>query len=70
MNRTSVSSSNLRSVGYDQDNRILEIEFNSNSVYRYFDVPSSIHANLMNASSHGKYFHRNIKDVYRYEQVR
>jgi len=29
MDRTSVSSSNLRSVGYNQDDQILEIEFNS-----------------------------------------
>lgn len=70
MERTSVSSSNLRSVGYNQDDQILEIEFNSGGVYRYFSVPANIHADLMNASSHGKYFHRNIKDVYQYEQVR
>jgi len=70
MDRTPVSSSNLRSVGYNQDNQILEIEFNSGGVYRYFNVPANIHAGLMNASSHGKYFHSNIKDVYQYEQVR
>lgn len=70
MDRTPVSSSNLRSVGYDQDDQILEIEFNSGGVYRYFGVPSNIHADLMNASSHGKYFHSKIKDVYRFEQVR
>ncbi|WP_241430551.1 KTSC domain-containing protein [Haloferax volcanii] len=70
VDRTPVTSSNLRSVGYDQDEQILEIEFNSGGVYRYFGVPSNIYADLMNASSHGKYFHSNIKDVYEYKQVR
>ncbi|ACM58352.1 hypothetical protein HALDL1_03820 [Halobacterium sp. DL1] len=70
MDRTSVSSSNLRSVGYNQDDQILEIEFNSGGVYRYFSVPANIHTDLMNASSHGKCFHSNIKNVYQYEQVR
>ena len=69
MNRVSVSSSNLSSVGYDQTNQVLEIEFNSGGVYQYFDVPKPIHQELMNAASHGKYFHRNIKDNYSYDQV-
>jgi len=65
-----VSSSNLSSVGYDEEEHILEIEFNSGGVYRYFDVPPRVHKELMNASSHGKYFHREIKDNFRYSQIR
>lgn len=70
MDRIPVSSSNLSSVGYDEDDRILEIEFNSGGVYQYYDVPHRIHQELMNASSHGKYFHSNIKDNFRYDQIR
>lgn len=70
MDRTPVSSSNLSSVGYDEKERILEIEFNNGGVYQYYNVPSRIHSELMNASSHGKYFHRNIKEEFRYEQIR
>jgi hypothetical protein len=70
MNRTPVSSSNLSSVGYDQENQILEIEFNNGGVYQYYDVPPRVHNELMNASSHGKYFHRNIKENYRYDQIK
>lgn len=65
-----MSSSNLSSVGYDEDDRILEIEFNSGGVYQYYDVPPRIHQELMNASSHGKYFHSSIKDNFRYDQIR
>ncbi|WP_136687483.1 KTSC domain-containing protein [Halorhabdus amylolytica] len=70
MNRVPVSSSNLSSVGYDETNQVLEIEFNGGRVYQYFDVPKRIHQELMNANSHGKYFHRNIKDNYSHDQIK
>ena len=61
MNRINVISSNLKSVGYDGVNRILEIEFLDNRVYQYFNVPPSLHARLMNAESHGKFFASEIR---------
>lgn len=66
-----VSSSNLAAVGFDPDASILEILFKSGSLYRYFEVPSSVHAALMSASSRGSYFNAHIKEgPYRYERVR
>ncbi len=70
MKRVPVSSSNLSSVGYDESNQVLEIEFHGGRVYQYFDVPKRIHQELMSANSHGKYFHRNIEDKYRYNQIK
>jgi len=70
MNRVPVSSSNLSSVGYDESNQVLEIEFHGGRVYQYFDVPKRIHQELMKANSHGKYFNRNIEDKYRYDQIK
>lgn len=64
MNRTPVSSSNLRSVGYDSSQNVLEIEFHGGRVYQYTGVPESIFRGLMGAASHGKYFHRNIENRY------
>lgn len=64
MMRRPVSSSNIRSVGYDPTTRTLEIEFNSGAVYQYDGVPTTVHAGLMGASSHGSYFHQNIKGRY------
>ncbi len=69
MLRRVVSSSNLQSVGYDEEHKILEIEFNSGAVYHYFDVPLHIYQGLMNATSHGVYFALHIKNGYRYKQV-
>jgi len=69
MNREPVESSDLSSVGYDLNIKTLEIEFNSGGVYQYFDVPENVHSELMSAPSKGKYFHKFIKNVYRYQKV-
>lgn len=70
MERKPVSSSNLASVGYDEERDLLEIEFDGGRVYQYFNVPRKEYNALMNAPSHGSYFHANIKDNYRYEQIK
>ena len=49
MNRQSVDSSNLASIGYDEENEILEIEFNHGGIYQYSDVPKDEYESLMNA---------------------
>jgi len=69
MYRQKVESSNLASIGYDKENEILEIEFNHGGIYQYFDVPIEEYKALMNADSHGSYFHHNIRDVYEYEKL-
>lgn len=70
MNRTQVTSSNVRSVGYDGASKTLEIEFNNGSVYQYYNVPSSIHTGLMNAGSKGKYLWGNIRNRFRHHKVK
>ncbi|KER07065.1 Lysine--tRNA ligase protein [Marine Group I thaumarchaeote SCGC AAA799-E16] len=69
MNRISVSSSNIRSIGYDPDSETLEIEFHSGGIYQYFGVPSNVYDALMSASSHGGFFAANVKDNYRWQKI-
>jgi hypothetical protein len=71
MDRIPVSSSNLRSIGYDSNEEILEIEFHSGGIYQYFGVPLSRYEGLINASSKGSYFDGYIKKAgYRYRKIR
>ena len=68
--RTTVSSSAMRSVGYDRDARVLEIEFTGGEVYQYFKVPASVHRGLMSAESHGRYLNEYVKGAgYEYRRV-
>ncbi len=69
MNRDSVESSNLNSVGYDPKTKTLEIEFHEGGVYQYFDVPADIHQELISAPSKGKYHHKFIKNVYSFQKI-
>lgn len=62
MQMISVSSSDISSIGYEGST--LHIRFNSGGLYAYYNVPASIYNGLMSASSHGKYFHANIKGRY------
>lgn len=68
--RTPVSSSNIRSVGYDSAGAILEIEFHNGSVYQYLGVPASEFHGLLSAQSKGRYFSGRIKNRYHFERVR
>jgi len=70
MQRTSVSSSNLHSVGYDESTSVLEIAFLHGGIYQYSNVPKNIYQGLMAASSHGTYFDVNIKKAgYPYRKI-
>ena len=62
-----VSSSNLESVGYE--NGVLCIAFHGGRIYEYTGVPESVYQGLMTASSHGKYFHAYICNVYPYNRI-
>jgi hypothetical protein len=64
MHRSSVSSSNIRSVGYEPDSFTLEIEFNDGSTYQYYGVPEVEFDAFMNSSSKGRYFNAYIKGRY------
>lgn len=70
MERTSVRSSNLSSVGYDVRTATLEVAFHSGGVYQYAGVPLTTYEGLMAASSHGSYLARHIKNRFSYRRVR
>jgi hypothetical protein len=69
MDRQTVQSSNLLSIGYDANSKILEIEFRNGTIYQYFDVQEAIYLALMNATSQGKFFHQFVKDRYRFKRT-
>ena len=42
----SVESSHLKDLKYDDDTKVLEIEFNNGAKYQYFDVPKNVYREL------------------------
>lgn len=69
MNRASVRSSNIQSVGYDPEPRLLEVQFHSGGVYQYSGVPEAVYQSFMQAASKGSYFNEHIKERYPCRQV-
>lgn len=69
MRRQPVNSSNLYSVGYEPEMSVLEIEFRGGRIYQYSKVPAQVYKGLMNAGSHGRYFHQRIREVYPYRRI-
>ena len=69
MQRQSVTSSNVRSVGYDADTLVLEVEFHSGGVYAYTGVPPSVYHGLISSASVGGYLAQHIKDRYPFRKV-
>lgn len=62
-------SSNVAAIGYESSQKVLQVDFNSNSRYRYFDVPFTVFSNFLKADSVGKFLNREIKPYYQYERV-
>ncbi|KAF5039957.1 KTSC domain protein [anaerobic digester metagenome] len=64
-----VSSSNIESIGYDEQNEQVYVRFLNGSLYVYKGVPLHEFENLRDAPSLGSYLHRNYKNVYPYERI-
>lgn len=69
MVRVDVTSSELRSVGYSDEEQILEVEFHSGGMYQYFAVAAELHKRLMSAPSVGRFFNEWIRDKHLYQRI-
>lgn len=69
MERYSVASSNIASVGYDEGSQTLEVEFLNGSIYQYYNVPKNMYDQLMQAGSKGRFLNIYIKNAYPYSRV-
>jgi len=69
MERVAVVSSSIASVGYDAATMTMEVEFNRGDLYQYFDVPEHIYQGLLLSESCGRFFHTNVRDLYRFAKL-
>ncbi|KAF1716824.1 KTSC domain-containing protein [Pseudoxanthomonas yeongjuensis] len=69
MERQSVASSNISSIGYDESSQTLEVEFYSGTVYQYFNVGADLYMQLMQSSSKGQFLNIYIKNAYPFSRV-
>ena len=66
MQRHSVSSSRIASVGWEND--VLEVQFHNGAVYQYYNVSRSEYQSFMNSPSLGSELSR-LDKVHRYRRI-
>lgn len=64
-----VESTTLARAAYDEQERLLWLEFRSRALYCYFGVPATIYRELLDATSKGTYFNRNIRGRFPYKRL-
>ena len=64
MERKKVSSSQIRSVGYEPGAQTLEVEMSDGTIWQYSKVPSEVHRRLMAAPTIASYYRDNIEEDY------
>jgi hypothetical protein len=69
MERKRVNSSRLRSVGYDEKSRTLEIEMSNGQVFQYVGVYPEVHRRLMAAPNPATFFDDKIAEEYTPKRV-
>ena len=65
MERQLLGSSDLKSVGYDNVSRMLEIEFTDGAVKRYFGVPTHVYQDLLESPTFNTFFREHVEDRFR-----
>ena len=70
MERKNVSSSSIRSIGFDERNRVLEVEFSDGRINQYSGVSAEIHRRLMSAPSIVSFFRDNVEESFTAKRVK
>jgi hypothetical protein len=69
MERKRVNSSKLRSVGYDEKTRVLEVEMSTGQVYQYTGVYPEVYRRFMAAPNPTAFFDDKIAEEYSGKRV-
>ena len=69
MQRKRVNSSKVRSVGYDEGSRTLEVEMSNGQVFQYVGVFPEVYRRFMAAPNPTSFFDDKIADEYAAKRV-
>lgn len=69
MERKTVNSGGIVSIGYDAKAKLLEIEFKGGGTYQYSGVPEARYKSLMKASAVSSYFQKSIRNWYSCKRI-
>lgn len=61
-------STAIKSFDYDEEKKILKVEFNHGDIYLYHDVPLALYKDFQSAPSKGQFFVGQIRDKYSFDK--
>lgn len=61
-------STAIKSFDYDQDKKILKVEFNHGGIYLYHNLPLAVYKDFQSAPSKGQFFVGQIRDKYSFDK--
>lgn len=64
-----IDSTLIHSIRYDETHRMLDISFNDDGAYRYYEVAPEVVEELLDSDSKGRYFVDHIRDRYLFTRV-
>ena len=64
MTLVEVVSSNIHSIGYEDNAEVLTVKFRAGGTYEYYRVPKAEYENLLKAESVGAYFSSKVRGKY------
>ncbi len=70
MERRTVNSSKIRSVGYDERARTLEVEHSDGSVFLYSGVSHEVYRRLMSAPSMISFYRDRVEEEFSRRRMR
>jgi KTSC domain len=64
MTMTPVKSTNLHSLGYDPEAKLMRVKFRSGATHEYTGVPAAAHQAFLTAPSLGSHFANHVRGKY------
>ena len=64
-----VQSSNVTSIGYSIEEKILRIKFNYGGIYDYINVPAYVYQLMLVAPSKGRFINEKLKGIYQFKKI-
>lgn len=65
-----ISSSNLKSAGFNTETETLTITFNNGAIYEYYEFPWDKFTKFRMSESQGKFLNGNINGKYKFKKVK
>jgi hypothetical protein len=69
MQREMVDSSLIKSIGYDEEIGVLQVEFTEGQIRDYKNVSAELYKQFLTASSKGRFYLKHIRKKFDFNQV-